>query len=169
MLARIRDNPIGRRKRSHGSQRGDSTSAHSSSSRDEHCPRGRRRSPTNHEDDFREMRIDRPRFEGTFNLDHYLEWIQTFKGFFDIKEYFDEKAFKIVVLKLKKMLHSGMKIPKDRANEGISHIRTWSKPKKLLHKSFVPDNYKHDLYLRVSSLNQGRMIVEEHIRELELL
>jgi len=36
-------------------------------------------------------------------------------------------------------------------------------------KWFLPDNYKHDLYLRVSSLSQGLLSVEEYIRDFEQL
>jgi len=36
-------------------------------------------------------------------------------------------------------------------------------------KRFFLDNYKRDLYLRVSSLSQGRIRVEEYICEFEQL
>ena len=36
-------------------------------------------------------------------------------------------------------------------------------------KRFLPDNYKRDLYLKVSNLSQGRSTVEEYIREFEQL
>jgi len=36
-------------------------------------------------------------------------------------------------------------------------------------KRLLPDNYKHDLYLRVSSLNQGCLSVEEYIHEFKQL
>ena len=34
---------------------------------------------------------------------------------------------------------------------------------------FLPDNYKRDLYLKVSNLSQGRSTVEGNIREFEQL
>jgi len=34
---------------------------------------------------------------------------------------------------------------------------------------FLPGNYEHDLHLRVSSLNQGRMSVLEYIHEFDQL
>jgi len=48
------------------------------------------------------MRFDPQEFEGNLNPDHYLARIQTLERFFDVKEYSYEKAFKSVVLKLKK-------------------------------------------------------------------
>jgi len=51
----------------------------------------------------------------------------------DIKEYSYEKAFKIVVLKLKKYASNWFEnIKRDRAEEGKSWIRTWSKIKKTV-------------------------------------
>ena len=38
-----------------------------------------------------------------------------------------------------------------------------------MHKQLLPDNYKRDLYLRVSSLSQCHMSVEEYLRELKQL
>ena len=34
-----------------------------------------------------------------------------------------------------------------------------------MNKQFLPETYKKDLYLGASSLTQGRMSVEEYIRE----
>ena len=48
------------------------------------------------------MKIDPPELGGNLNLDLYIEWIQPLERFFKIKEYSDEKVFKVAVLKLKK-------------------------------------------------------------------
>jgi len=88
--------------------------------------------------------------------------------FFKVREYSDEKAFKVAVLKLKKYASLWYEnVKKQRTREGKTRIRTWSKLKKLMTKRFLPDNYKRELYLRVSSLSQGRISVE--IREFEQL
>ena len=90
--------------------------------------------------------------------------------FFEIKDYDDEKAFKVVVLKLKKCASLGYEnIKRQRAREGKPWIRTWSKLKKLMNKRFLLHNYKCDLYLRVTSLGQGRLSVEEYIHGFEQL
>jgi len=88
--------------------------------------------------------------------------------FFEVREYSDEKAFKVAVLKLKNYASLWYEnVKKQRTREGKTRIRTWSKLKKLMTKRFLPDNYKRELYLRVSSLSQGRISVE--IREFEQL
>ena len=90
--------------------------------------------------------------------------------FFEAREYSDEKALKVAVLKLKKYASLWYEnVKKQRTREGKTRIRTWSKLKKLMTKRFLPDNYKRELYLRVSSLSQGRLSVEEYIREFEQL
>jgi len=38
-----------------------------------------------------------------------------------------------------------------------------------MHKSLLPEGYKSDLFLKVSSLNPGRMSAEEYIRKFEQL
>ena len=90
--------------------------------------------------------------------------------FFEVKEYSDEKAFKVAVLKLKKYASLRYEnVKKQRGREGKARIRTCSKLKKLMSNRLLPDNYKRELYLRVSSLSQGRLSVEEYIREFEQL
>ena len=53
--------------------------------------------------------------------------------------------------------------------EGKSKIKTWVKLKKHMDKRFLPATYKQELYLKVTSLQQGNMKVEEYIREFEQL
>ena len=74
----------------------------------------------------------------------------------------------MAVLKLKKYASLWYEsIKRQRAREGKPWIITWSKLKRLMNKRFSPYNYKCDLYLRVSSLNQGHLSVEEYVREFE--
>jgi len=58
---------------------------------------------------------------------------------------------------------------RQQAKEGKPRTITWPKLRKLMNKRFLSDGYKRDLYLRVSSLNEGRISVEEYIREFEQL
>jgi len=116
------------------------------------------------------MKIDPLEFEGNLNPDLLIEWLQAVERFFKIKEYSDEKPFKVVVLKLKKyasLWYENLK--KQRTRESKPQIRNWSKLKKLITKWFLPNKYKRDLYLKVSSLSQGCLSVEEYIREFEQL
>jgi len=131
---------------------------------------GRRRPTRNNEDDLKDMKFDPPDLDGILNLDMYLKWIQTVKRFFEVKGYSDEKSFKVAILKLKKYTSLWYEnTNRQRARKGKSRINAWSKLKKLMNKKFLRKGYKRDLYLRVSSLTQGRMSVEEYIREYKQL
>jgi len=48
------------------------------------------------------MKFDPLNFEGTLDLDAYLEWIQTVERFFEVKGCSNENSFNVAILKLKK-------------------------------------------------------------------
>jgi len=48
------------------------------------------------------LKFDPAELEGNLNPNLYIEWIKALEKFFQIKEYLDEKAFKVAVLKLKR-------------------------------------------------------------------
>ena len=68
---------------------------------------------------MRGMKFDPPEFEGNLNPAIFLEGNQFIERFFEIKEYTDEKAFKVVVLKLKRYASLWYEnIKRQRAREG---------------------------------------------------
>ena len=50
-------------------------------------------------DDFRDVKIEPPDFEGSLDPEDYLEWVQSIERVFEAKNYSDEKSFKVVVIK----------------------------------------------------------------------
>ncbi|KAL3575156.1 hypothetical protein D5086_023257 [Populus alba] len=48
-------------------------------------------------------------------------------------------------------------------------IATWATMKRVMKKRFVPDYYKQELYIRLQTLRQGSLTVEEYVKEFELL
>jgi len=94
-------------------------------------------------DDLRDLKFDPSEFEGNLNPKVFLEWIQSIERIFEIKEYSDEKAFKVAIIKLKKYASLWYEnVKKQRTREGKTQIKTWSKLKRLKTKRFLPDNYK---------------------------
>jgi len=61
-----------------------------------------RRPPRQPANDMRDMKFGPLEFKGNLNSDLFIKWMQALERFFEIKEYFDEKAFKVAILKLKK-------------------------------------------------------------------
>jgi len=80
------------------------------------------------------------------------------KRIIEIKGYSGEKAFKLDVLKLKQYASIWYEnLKRTRAMEGKSKIKTWVKLKKHMDKRFLPATYQQELYLKVTSLQQGCM------------
>ena len=56
-----------------------------------------------------------------------------------------------------------------RRREGEEESTTWAAMKRVMKKRFVPDYYKQELYIRLQTLQQGSLSVEEYVKEFELL
>ncbi|XP_071739435.1 uncharacterized protein [Rutidosis leptorrhynchoides] len=113
---------------------------------------------------------DPPDLEESSNPEDYYEWVQAMDRIREVKGYDDKKAFKVVVIKLKKyasMWYDNLK--RERQYEGKKTIKTWSKLKECKQKRFVPQAYKQDLYIQMNTLKQGSMNVVDYIREFEQL
>jgi len=83
----------------------------------------------------------------------------------EIKGYSGGKAFKLAVLKLEQYASLwNENLKRTRAFEEPK-VKTWVKLKKHMGRRFLPATYKQELYLKVTSLHQGSMKVEEYIRE----
>jgi len=54
-------------------------------------------------------------------------------------------------------------LKKSKVRELKSKIMTWSKLKKHMDKRFLPPSYKQELYLKITSLNQENLKVEEYM------
>jgi len=102
ILAHLREDPGVGRRRAPVVPRTDSPYSPSTSSQEELRHRRERRPPREPIDDLRDMKIDPSEFEGNLNPDLFIEWMKALELFFEIKEYSNEKCFKVVVLKLRK-------------------------------------------------------------------
>ena len=49
-------------------------------------------------------------FDDNFNPENYLDWVQALEKIFELKDYNDDKAFKLAILKIKGLLQCGMNI-----------------------------------------------------------
>jgi len=93
-----------------------------------------------------------------------MEWI------FKLKEYNDEEAFKLVILKLKGYASIWYKhLKNSMAREAKSKIKTLSMLKTHMEKIFLALSTKQELYLKITSISQENLKVEEYIKEFEQL
>jgi len=119
VLAHLKSDPGGHVRRNRVPLRGDPLSSQTYSSQDDEPPRRERRPPREPMDDLRDMKFNPSEFEGNLNPDLFIEWMQALERFFEIKEYSDEKAFKVTVLKLEKYASLWCEnVKKQRAREG---------------------------------------------------
>ncbi|MDN4193085.1 hypothetical protein DDE03_10970, partial [Bifidobacterium longum subsp. longum] len=48
-------------------------------------------------------------------------------------------------------------------------IRSWREMKRIMHRRFMPEYYMQNLYLKLQSIRQGGMSVEDYVMEFEML
>jgi len=99
-----------------------------------------------------------------------MDWVRAIERIIELKDYNDEKAFKLAILKLREyasLWHEILK--KSWARETKSKTKTWSKLKKHMERRFLPPSYKRKLYLKITSLSHENLKVEEYIWEFEQL
>ena len=52
---------------------------------------------------------------------------------------------------------------------GLGYINTWEEMKRVMKRRFVPSSFQRDLRNRLQMLKQGKRIVDEYYKEMELL
>nr|XP_010911115.1 uncharacterized protein LOC105037111 [Elaeis guineensis] len=56
-----------------------------------------------------------------------------------------------------------------RRRDGEEEIQSWRLMKRIMEKRFVSHYYKQELYIKLQSLRQGGMCVEDYVKEFEML
>ncbi|KAI9107439.1 hypothetical protein K1719_021476 [Acacia pycnantha] len=119
----------------HSRSNQDSSASDPSASSNESIPHDRRR--RKFQDDFRDVKIEHPEFDGSLNPDIYLNWVRSIERTFEAKDFDDENCFKISSIKLKKYASIWFKnLKMDR--EGKRMLKSWAKLKWLIDKRFLP-------------------------------
>ncbi|VFQ83899.1 unnamed protein product [Cuscuta campestris] len=117
-----------------------------------------------------DFKVDIPIFEGKYDPDEFLEWLETVERVFDFKEVSDEKKGKIVALKFRKYASTWWSnIKTKRSRDEKPPVDTWQKMKTLLKKKFLPTEYVRENFARLQTLRQGSKSVEDYTREFEEL
>jgi hypothetical protein len=52
---------------------------------------------------------------------------------------------------------------------GREHINTWEEMKQVMRRRFVPSSYQRDLRNRLQMFKQGKRLVDDYYKEMELL
>ena len=116
------------------------------------------------------MKMQMPQFAGKASVDDYLNWESKVEGLFECYEINDNTRVQLVAVEFTGYVSLWWKnIIDTRRRDGEVEIRTWQEMKRILRKRFVPDHYKHELYMRLQTLRQGDKTVDEYIQEFEML
>ena len=135
---------------------------------DEAEDRGRIRRQQN--DPTSGIKLNIPPFRGTSSPEEYLEWVQKVERVFDWHEYPEAKKCKVAALEFTDyalLWWENLKAQRRRDDE--EEVTSWPLMKRLMKKRFVPDYYKQELYIKLQTLRQGSLSVEEYVKEFELL
>lgn len=90
--------------------------------------------------------------------------------FSDYREILRDKKYKVEKLKLTKYVDTQLgNIQTLRALKGKERILMWPKLKNKLRESFVPINYKKNIYVKWIPLQQNERVVEVYIKEFDRL
>ena len=114
--------------------------------------------------DFR-MKLDLPCFNGSLNIEEFLDWPAEVERFFDYTKIPKEKQAKLVAYKLKGVASAWWEqVQQTRNRSAKSPVRTWVKMKKLLKNRFLPPDFEQVLYQQFQSCRQGlKWEIEERL------
>ncbi|VVB08790.1 unnamed protein product [Arabis nemorensis] len=102
----------------------------------EHGKRRRDNRPQQHPRREEDFKVDFPNFEGNLNLDDFLDWLRSMEMAFEYNTYNDEKKFKVM-----------------------------GEVEETMKRRFLSDDYKQDLYLKLTHLQQEKRTLRCDVQE----
>ena len=116
------------------------------------------------------IKIKIPPFSGNGSPDKFLDWEQHVEQVFECCEYDESTKVRLAALEFSGYAALWWRnLLTNRRRNGEPEIATWRMMKQVMHLRFVPDYYRQELYLRLQSLRQGGMSVEDYVQEFEML
>ncbi|XP_042415186.1 uncharacterized protein LOC122004349 [Zingiber officinale] len=106
---------------------------------------------------------------GLSDPDVYIEWEREVELVFDCHNYSEEKKVKLVVVAFTDyaiVWWDQLTLSRRRNRE--LPINNWEDMKVVMRRRFVPSHYYRDLHLKLQSLKQGSMTVEDYHKEMEI-
>ena len=158
------------RSRSHNRRNRDNGGAHSEdysgSEDDERAEKPRRDTSPNA---LKGLKIQVPAFKGKSDPEAYLEWEGRIEMVFDCYDYSEEQKVKVATVEFTDYaLVWWDQVRTQRRRMGEPRVRTWRELKALMRKRFVPSYYNRDLHVKLQTLTQGNMSMEDYYKEIEM-
>ncbi|PKI32380.1 hypothetical protein CRG98_047229, partial [Punica granatum] len=116
------------------------------------------------------LKLKIPQFKGTSSPEEYIEWVLRVDKVFECYECSEAQKCQLAALEFTDYANlwwENLKAQRRRDRE--DGIRSWREMKRIMHRRFVPEYYKQDLFLKLQSIRQGGMSVEHYVMEFEML
>ena len=112
------------------------------------------------------MKMDLPSFNSRLHIEDFLDWVHTFKNFFDYLNISKENQIKLMTYKLKGGAFAWWEqLQYNHQRQGKQHVHTWPKMKWLLQRRFLPPNYEQFLYQQYQICRQANHTVNKYTEE----
>ena len=116
------------------------------------------------------LKLKIPQFKGTSSPEEYLEWVQRVDKVFECYEYSEAQKCQLAALEFTDFANLRWEnLKAQRRRDRGDGIRSWREMKRIMHRRFMPEYYKQNLYLKLQSIRQGGMSVEDYVMEFEML
>ncbi|KAL4582173.1 hypothetical protein LXL04_006715 [Taraxacum kok-saghyz] len=129
---------------------------------------GRRRDAADF--DYRQRAKDVPSFNGSMNIEDFLDWMSELENFFQFYEIPMDKRVTLVAYKLKGGAQAWWKnLQVTRERQGKVPISSWERMERELQKRFLPPNHDQVLFNLFQNCAQGDRTVEVYTAEFHRL
>ncbi|KAK1645973.1 hypothetical protein QYE76_063778 [Lolium multiflorum] len=126
-----------------------------------------RRNDRNEEEIFGKLKFTMPKFHGEEDPDAYLSWVLKVDKIFRIHNFSEAKKVAMASLEFEGYENVWWEeVNKKRDKEDLEHIDTWEEMQEVMHKRFVPNHHKRDLFNKLTQLKQSFKSVEEYYKEM---
>lgn len=117
-----------------------------------------------------DIKLKIPPFRGSSSPEEFLEWVERVDKVFECTNHSDQRKCQLAAVEFTgyaNLWWEGVKRQRRRDEE--PPIITWREMKRVMHRRFVPDYYKQELYRKFITLRQGGLSVEDYLQEFETL
>src|SRR3954464_6260520 len=122
------------------------------------------------EDGLGKLKFSIPKFEGSIDVEEFLNWEMKIEQLWRLHEYTDDTKIKLASSEFDGyalLWWNGLVSARREAN--LVPITTWPGMLRHMHHRFVPRTYRRSLYDKLQNLKQGVSSVDEYYKEMELL
>src|ERR1041385_5882804 len=122
------------------------------------------------EDGLGKLKFSIPKFEGSIDVEEFLNWEMNIEQLWRLHEYTDDKNIKLASSEFDGyalLWWNGLISTRREAN--LVPVTFWQDMLLHMHHRFVPRTYRRSLYDKLQNLKQGVLSVDEYYKEMELI